>query len=76
MNEAIQKTGPWKCFHCGESFTDEKLAEEHFGRSAVVAPMCQIFGQTVRNMEDELRRYRNEDTDLHRQIAHMQTEHT
>jgi len=37
--------------------------------------MCQIFGKTVRAMEDEISRYRNEDTDLHRQIAHMQTEH-
>lgn len=68
--------GPWQCFHCGETFHDVKSAEEHFGLSAVVVPMCQIFGQTVRNMENELRRYREEDTDLHRHIAHLQTEHT
>lgn len=66
----------WRCFHCDEIFTDRKSAEEHFGASVVCAPMCQIFGITVRNMETELARYRGEDTDLHRQINHLQCEHT
>ena len=64
----------YKCYHCKEVF-DEQTAEDHFGRTVQCAPICQIYGTTVRNMENELRRYREEDTDLHRQIDHMQTEH-
>ena len=65
----------WRCFHCDEVFTDRESAENHFGASVACAPMCQIFGKTVRAMEDQLRSYQNEDTDLHRRIASMQTEH-
>lgn len=30
----------WRCFHCGELFTDEALAREHFGPHTADAPAC------------------------------------
>lgn len=66
----------WRCFHCDEIFTDREKAQEHFGASVECKPLCQIYGTTVRNMEKELAAYRNENSELHRQIAHLQCEHT
>ena len=66
----------WRCFHCDQVFTEREAAEAHFGTSVLCAPLCQVYGTTVRNLENELSRYRAEDTDLHRQIAHLKTAHT
>ena len=53
----------WRCYHCDEVFTDRTSAA------------CQISEQEIRKMEDELRHYRNEDTQLHREIARLHGEH-
>jgi len=38
---AVQSTRTWRCFHCGEVFTDPVKAEEHFGFSrAGSKPKC------------------------------------
>lgn len=34
----------WKCFHCGETFTDERCARAHFGRHEDCTPACIIKG--------------------------------
>ena len=34
--------GFWKCFHCGEIFTDDDKAREHFGSDAEVATACLV----------------------------------
>lgn len=47
-----------------------------FGSVAWEDTACKIDPREYRRMGEELARYRNEDTDLHRQIAHMQCEHT
>ena len=73
--EGLVRSGPWKCFHCGETFHDEESARNHFGETAIVVPMCQIFSTTVRAMEKELAGYREEDTELHRQIKQIRCEH-
>ena len=79
ISEAIlrlrEKEG-WRCFHCDETFHDEQCAAEHFGgnRSGML-PACQIDAKHLRELETELAKYREEDTDLHRIIARMQTEH-
>ncbi len=31
----------WRCFHCGEVFTDAAQAEEHFGKKSYRVPQCQ-----------------------------------
>jgi hypothetical protein len=65
----------WTCFHCGETFMHANAARLHFGASIYDEPKCQISAHRLRAMEAELRRYREEDTGLHRQIARMQADH-
>jgi len=65
----------WKCFHCAESFTNVEDARLHFGATERVQPICQIDAAHVREMEAELSRYREEDTDLHRTIAALESAH-
>lgn len=72
MNENLNKE--WRCFHCDEIFTDYNSARVHFGDSIVCTPLCQMSGQMVRNIEESLRKYRDEDTDLHRHISRIETE--
>lgn len=65
----------WRCFHCDEVFTDPKEAATHFGLTQGDKAVCEVAADEVRHMEWRLRRYQNEDTDLHRQIATMTGEH-
>jgi hypothetical protein len=65
----------WTCFHCGETFLGQQAARLHFGASIEDEPKCQISAHRLRAMEAELNRYRDEDTDLHREIARMQSDH-
>ncbi|MBY0395968.1 MAG: hypothetical protein K2X91_05775, partial [Thermoleophilia bacterium] len=34
----------WRCFHCGEVFTDRRCAALHFGADEGCKPACQIKG--------------------------------
>jgi hypothetical protein len=65
----------WTCFHCGETFHGQQAARLHFGASVNDEPKCQISANRLRAMEAELRRYRDEDTDLHREIGRIQSDH-
>lgn len=65
----------WRCFHCDQVFWDPAAAEQHFGKCETVTPLCKIDGERVRAMEKELAQYRAEDTELHRQIASMESKH-
>lgn len=69
----------WVCFHCGETFpgtmSGQYAARLHFGASIHDEPKCQISARRLRDMEGQLRRYREEDTDLHREIARLQSDH-
>lgn len=69
-------TKSWRCFHCDEFFTDPKEAATHFGGVQGAQPLCKFDGDEIRHMEWCLAKYRDEDTDLHRQIASLQGEHT
>lgn len=62
----------WRCFHCEESFTDRAAAALHFGYSERQAPACKLDENYLRELEAEVQRYREEDTDLHREIAGFQ----
>lgn len=66
---------PWRCFHCDETFTDAKEAALHFGTTQVQQPACQLNLKWLRYVERQLERYRDEDTDLHRQIHAMESRH-
>jgi len=64
----------WRCFHCDETFTTAKAAQEHFGKSEYQRPGCQIDVAEYRRMEEVNRRHCEEDTDLHRAIYAAQSE--
>lgn len=75
----------WRCFHCGEAFTkaQARWAREHFGRDEGEEPVCLIrtAGESalltaLRNAQDELARYRVDDTDLMRALWSMQGDHS
>ncbi len=63
----------WRCFHCDESFTDATAAETHFGKSESSRPACQLDAAEYRAMEERMRRYNDEDSDLHREIHRIES---
>jgi hypothetical protein len=66
----------WRCFHCDEVFTDHEDAFLHFGANCMSDAACQIQLVSVRDMEEQLARYRAEDSDTDRAMYRMQAEHT
>lgn len=67
----IAEPKTWRCFHCDDVFTTEVDARHHFGSSQASDPAClmKVAGEfalleALRNAEDELGRYRNEDSDV------------
>ena len=75
MTMAKRRRKSWRCFHCDEVFRSVRAAKAHFGNNECAEPACQIDAQQLRDLEEQLSRYRNEDTDLHRQIASMESAH-
>ena len=69
------KAEEWRCFHCGESFTDKAAAALHFGTSLRERPACEIDVAEYRAMEARMHRYNEEDSDLHRAMYGMQSDH-
>lgn len=72
----------WVCFFCGETLTTPGAARDHFGSTPLSIAACQIKAgeelglvMALRRAEDELRRYRDEDSDKDRQMAAMQSDH-
>lgn len=64
----------WRCFHCSEVFTDRDAAADHFGWNEYGSAACRVDGalaHAYRVQENELRRSREEDTDLHRSMWSM-----
>lgn len=45
----------WRCFHCDEVFTDERLALEHFGPEQDSVPACKIGMGAERSLVRALR---------------------
>lgn len=72
----------WRCFHCDEVLTTEVDAANHFVRLDESEPACRIKAagefallQALRNAEDQLARYRAEDSDVLRAMASMQSDY-
>lgn len=65
----------WRCFHCDQVFRSRSRAALHFGTTESATPLCQIDAARVRQMEADLEKYRDEDTDLHRQIRQLESHH-
>ena len=65
----------WRCFHCDVVFINEDDARAHFGPSQHDESYCCMSAERVREIELELYRYREEDTDLHREIHKLKSDH-
>jgi len=72
----------WRCFHCDEVFTTYATARHHFGREEGAHPACLIKAPgewalvaALRNAEDQLARYRAEDSDVLRAMHSMTADH-
>ena len=72
----------WRCFFCSDVFVTERDARLHFGgtRGADAACQIKIAGEfalldALRNAEDELQRYRNEDSDILRLLWSTRADH-
>lgn len=77
-----ERTGPWRCFFCDELLTTQHEAEMHFGKSEESDPSCKLtiggewhFIDAVRRMEDELHRYRREDSIIIRASLAQASDH-
>lgn len=74
--------GPWLCFHCEEVFTDREQARLHFGADSTTDPICKLrmpgeyhLINVLRDQEQQLERYRAEDSEILRAMYSMQAEH-
>jgi len=74
----------WRCFHCGETFTlrQAAYARDHFGSTCLATPVClmRVPGEhhllhALREAEQRLAAYQQEDTSLHRAIHAMAADH-
>lgn len=72
----------WRCFHCDAVFHTQIEARNHFGSTEDSEPACRIKApgewnllQALRNAEDQLARYRSEDSDILRAMWSMQSDH-
>jgi hypothetical protein len=71
----------WRCFHCDELFTDRALAALHFGDHLQGDPACKLNAmeggllKLLRDQEDELQRFRSEDSASARQFYALGAEH-
>jgi hypothetical protein len=72
----------WTCFFCGETFTPPGAARDHFGADPLADAACRIkIGEerglvmALRRAEEQLARYRAEDSDTDRALAAMRSDH-
>jgi hypothetical protein len=71
----------WRCFHCGEAFTREADAAEHFGGDQDALAGCQIKGheggllQKIREQDALILSYLHETDPLTRAMETMRSEH-
>lgn len=76
----------WRCFHCGELFTNRGDAADHFGVTQDTKPGCMVKVEmggergllmSLRSAETKIARYMAEDdTDVMRAMYRMQSEHS
>lgn len=70
-----ERTGPWRCFHCDENFTDQKSAQDHFGPSEYDKPICQMDANYIRWLMGQHRRNVDDDSEALRTVGGMVGEH-
>ena len=72
----------WRGFQCDAIFSDEQSALDHFGRSALLPPVCcdqslATFGQLLRQFretEDHARALYRQKVELEKQVERLKAE--
>jgi hypothetical protein len=71
----------WRCFHCGDFFTDADDARDHFGSYTLDDPACILNAmeggilKLYREACEELMKYREEDNASFREFYRLGAEH-
>lgn len=69
----------WRCFHCGEKFANNMMgklsAQQHFGRREDDAPICYPLAEYIRELNDTLARYRDDDSKIAQAMTAMKSVH-
>jgi hypothetical protein len=76
----------WRCFHCGDLFTDESCARDHFGPDEGSKPACQIkagaegslvkaIREVERQLEEAWAAIHEESTEAAKAYYNQQTRH-
>ena len=73
----------WRCFHCGDVFLNPKHAASHFGIDCMQEPGCVAVlrhGEShlldrIRDLDQQLRRYQDEDSDVMRWAMSKESDH-
>jgi hypothetical protein len=71
----------WRCFHCGELFSDRAAAAEHFGVSEIETPACKLNAMEggllglVRRQAEQIEAYHREDTASYREFYSLGADH-
>lgn len=78
----LAQAAGWRCFHCGEVFTDPKAAANHFGVDHIgdetLCQMAQVDGgiaKVIADLAEELQRYRSEDNTSYREFYALGADH-
>lgn len=77
------RTGPWHCFHCDELIKTYEEAGLHFGHRDGAQPLCLIKAageyaliDALRQCEEELAGYHNEDSCIIRAMASVASDYS
>lgn len=72
----------WRCFHCDEVFRSPAEARLHFGADQGHDPICKLrmpgeyhLLNILRDQEQQLERYRAEDSEVMRAMHSMHADH-
>jgi hypothetical protein len=59
MIEGLPVDCPWRCFHCGEVFTDKHAAADHFGLDLGTLPACiEVLTETQKAIVEGRREWK------------------
>jgi hypothetical protein len=79
--DAMPRHG-WTCFFCGDTFATPGAARDHFGADPLADAACRIKAgeerglvMMLRRAEEQLARYRAEDSDTDRAMMALQADH-
>jgi hypothetical protein len=82
LRSVPQTAREWRCFHCGDVFTDEDAAKDHFGYDLLAEPGCKLNAieggllGIVRRQDEQLQAYHREDTASYREFYSLGADHS